>query len=84
MLKDHSAALALVSIHTLSENSEKSGAKASASSPTQDDPDMQRAMDLVELHYGVKMNHVQGEDAGLKEARKDVEAVLTRLKGEKI
>lgn len=41
---------------------------------------MRRALDLVELHYGVKMKHARGEDKGLREARRDVEAVLERLK----
>ena len=40
---------------------------------------MQRANDLVELHYGVKMSHMHGEDAGLKQARIDVYKVLEKL-----
>ena len=40
---------------------------------------MQRATDLVELHYNAKMKHVQGEDAGLKQARGEVERVLEEL-----
>lgn len=43
------------------------------------DPDLQRAMDLVDLHYGVKMKHAQGEDRGLLQARRDVDEVLERL-----
>ncbi len=46
-----------------------------------DDPDMQRATDLVELHYGVKMNHMQGEGAELKQARMDVDRALKTLEG---
>ena len=46
-----------------------------------EDPDMQRATDLVELHYGVKMKHMQGEDAGLRQARKEVDMVLEKLEG---
>ena len=42
---------------------------------------MQRAVDLVDLHYGVKMKHIQGEDAGLRQARKEVDLVLERLEG---
>jgi hypothetical protein len=42
---------------------------------------MQRATDLVELHYGVKMNHIQGEGAELKQARLDVDRVLQTLEG---
>ena len=40
---------------------------------------MQRAIDLVDLHYGVKMNHMQGEDEGLRQARRDVDRVLEKL-----
>lgn len=46
-----------------------------------EDPDMQRAIDLVELHYGVKMKHVQGEDAALRQARREVDMVLEKLEG---
>ena len=41
-----------------------------------DDPDLQRALDLVDLHYGVKMKHVQGQDMALKKAREEVQRVL--------
>ena len=44
-----------------------------------DDVDMKRVIDLVDLHYGVKMNYNQGEDAGLRKARTDVERVLEKL-----
>ena len=44
-----------------------------------DDVDMKRVIDLVGLHYGVKMNYKQGEDAGLRKARTDVERVLEKL-----
>ena len=40
---------------------------------------MQRATDLVELHYGVKVKHAQGLDKGLVEARRSVEGVMERL-----
>ena len=42
---------------------------------------MQRAIDLVELHYGVKMKHAQGEDAALTQARREVDMVLEKLEG---
>ena len=45
-----------------------------------EDPDMQRATDLVELHYGVKVKHAQGLDSGLLQARRDVERVLEGLR----
>lgn len=41
---------------------------------------MQRATDLVELHYGVKVKHASGIDRELMEARRDVEAVMERLR----
>ena len=44
------------------------------------DPDLQRAIDLVDLHYGVKMKHVQKLDTGLQKARLDVKAVEERLR----
>ena len=48
---------------------------------TEEDPDMQRATDLLELHYGVKTKHMQGEDAALRQARRDVDMVLEKLGG---
>ena len=45
----------------------------------EDDVDMKRVMDLVGLHYDVKMNYKQGEGAGLRKARTDVERVLEKL-----
>ena len=43
-----------------------------------EDPDMQRATDLVDLHYGVKMKHMQ-EEKGLRQARFEVDMVLENL-----
>lgn len=40
---------------------------------------MQRATDLMELHHGVKLKHVRGEDQGLTQARRDVDNVLAQL-----
>ena len=40
---------------------------------------MQRAKDLVDLHYNVKIRHVEEHDGELKRARSDVDAVLQRL-----
>ena len=45
---------------------------------------MQRAIDLVELHYGVKMKHMQGEDAALRQARREVDNVLEKLEGQSL
>ena len=43
---------------------------------SQDDPDLQRAMDLVDLHYGVKEKHKHGTDMELQKARQDVRRVM--------
>ena len=43
------------------------------------DPDLQRALDLVDLHYGMKEKHVQGSDMGLQAAREEVNKVLRDL-----
>lgn len=40
---------------------------------------MQRATDLMELHYGVKVKHAGGIDSELVEARRAVEGVMERL-----
>ena len=40
---------------------------------------MQRATDLVELHYEVKVKHVQGLDDRLVRARRDVDRALEDL-----
>ena len=82
MTQDHSAALALVSVHRkkpASVTTDKDELEQSKN--IEEDPDLQRAADLVTLHHDVKMKHVQGEDAGLKQARRDVDRVLERLEG---
>lgn len=48
-------------------------------SAVEDDGDLQRALDLMELHYGVKEKHIQGIDMGLQKARHDVEKALGHL-----
>lgn len=45
-----------------------------------DDVDLQRAVDLMDLHYGLKMKHVQSLDRGLQKARFEVDGALQRLK----
>ena len=45
---------------------------------------MQRATDLVDLHYSVKMKHVQGDDAGLRQARREVDMVLQKLESKRL
>ncbi|KAI4227860.1 MAG: hypothetical protein L6R36_002083 [Xanthoria steineri] len=81
--QDHNAALALVS--TRAPASDSSTPKSThlhatkSSHGVKDDPDLERALDLIELHQGVKMTHVQGQDQGLTQARRDVDAVLAEL-----
>ena len=71
--QDHDAALALVSVHkTLSDDPVKDAVH-------KEDKDMQRAHDLIELHYGVKEKYQQGEGEELRRARADVDAVLRSL-----
>ncbi|MCJ1374751.1 hypothetical protein MMC20_005983 [Loxospora ochrophaea] len=52
------------------------GASELRTENNENDVDLQRAIDLVDLHYGVKMKHIEGLDKGLKKAREDVHAVL--------
>ena len=47
---------------------------------TEGDLDLQRAIDLVDLHYGVKEKHMRGVDMSLSQARIDVNRVLEKLK----
>ncbi|KAG8526934.1 uncharacterized protein KY384_008363 [Bacidia gigantensis] len=70
---DYSAALALVSAHK-----DKSG-QQKAEAELEQDKDIRRVRDLLELHYGVKVKHQQGDDEGLRQARVEVEVVLREL-----
>ena len=87
MIQDHQAAMALVSSHkALSDTQQSSSSQGLKDTNTsssekkrsekEEDTDLQRALDLVDLHYSVKMKHVQGQDMGLKEARAEVDRVL--------
>lgn len=64
------------------DSSQLSDTRPSASRSTsvledaKDDPDLQRAMDLVDLHYGVKEKHKHGIDLSLQKARQDVRRVM--------
>ncbi|KAL8774710.1 MAG: hypothetical protein Q9209_000649 [Squamulea sp. 1 TL-2023] len=80
---DHTAAVALVTTRapasdTLNVQPTQSHESKNADG-TENDPDMERALDLMELHQDVKMKHVRGEDQGLMQARKGVDAVLAEL-----
>jgi hypothetical protein len=51
-------------------------------SATEGDADLQRAKDLIDLHYKVKVTHANGTvDEGLESARRDVGEVLRGLDG---
>ncbi|MCJ1234421.1 hypothetical protein MMC14_002382 [Varicellaria rhodocarpa] len=56
------------------------GIRSSPLEDTEDDLDLQRAIDLVDLHYGVKKKHMQGVDMNLSQARTDVNRVLEKLR----
>ena len=74
--------MALVNVHEYDTSSTRvSNANPTSRSEPQDDPDMQRVTDLMDLHYGVKISHMEGEDAGLRQARRDIEKVLQKLEG---
>lgn len=73
--EDPSAAVALVSVHKAPTSDDLDSRKHRGDR----DPDMQRVTDLLELHQVVKVKHVQGDDEGLKQARRDVDKVLRRL-----
>ena len=44
------------------------------------DVDLQRAINLMDLHYGFKMKHVQNLDMGLQKARFDVNGAVEKLR----
>ena len=49
-------------------------------SKSRSDPDLQRAKDLVELHYTVKLKYLhEGLDVELQKAREDVQRVFRSL-----
>ena len=86
--QDHSAALNLVNARTPSSDPQahQSPDSAAVAKPklvsqesAAEDPDMQRATDLVELHYEVKVKHVRGLDDRLVQARRDVDRALEDL-----
>ncbi len=45
---------------------------------------MQRANDLVDLHYGFKLKFVQGNGEDLRQARKAVDGVLQSIEKKRI
>jgi hypothetical protein len=79
--QDQKAALALVT--TRPENTSTSASTSTSTSTTDatlnNDPDLKRAQDLLELHTDVKLAHADGTDRELIEAREAVQKVLRDL-----
>lgn len=75
--QDPSAALALVSARPGSDRDETGS--LSAVKTNDDDADLKRAKDLLELHAAVKVAHQDGTDRELEQAREDVERVVRGL-----
>ncbi|EON64321.1 hypothetical protein W97_03552 [Coniosporium apollinis CBS 100218] len=71
---DPTAALALVSARpSTTTSTQASQTPEQPDALAEDDPDLARAKDLVELHYKVKVAHTGGAvDRGLMEAREAV------------
>jgi hypothetical protein len=82
----HEEALTLVTVHksTAAEDAIRtSESAATLSAPDQQnrpDPQLQRARDLVEIHYGLKFKYLEeGLDTELQRAREDVKQVHGKL-----
>ena len=52
----------------------------SESERTEENPDLQRALDLMDLHYGVKIRHMEHGEAELEKAREGVRKVIENLR----
>ncbi|KAL1963381.1 hypothetical protein VTN77DRAFT_8397 [Rasamsonia byssochlamydoides] len=82
----HAEALALVSVNQALKLGTETGQDAAAAG-VQDsgNAELERAKELVELHYGVKVKHMKGPgaeptiDEGLRRARDDINRVLREL-----
>ncbi|KAK5109773.1 hypothetical protein LTR62_006505 [Meristemomyces frigidus] len=74
-IADPKAAIALVNAH----KPEASGSTAPVTGIQEDDADLRRAKDLVQLHAEVKVAHADGADRELNEARNVVAKVLRDL-----
>lgn len=82
IFQGHNEALALVTGPPVSakEPSAESGPVATSDGQTIKQEALQRAKELVQLHYEVKSRHVSGEvDEELRQAREDVYRVLREL-----
>ncbi|EMF10598.1 uncharacterized protein SEPMUDRAFT_150647 [Sphaerulina musiva SO2202] len=73
---DSEAALALVTARPDLRPAARNGAETG----NEDDPDLNRAKDLLHLHQSVKLAHPDAQpDAALKQARADVAKVLSEV-----
>jgi hypothetical protein len=85
--QEPAAAQALVSARPSPPQSSVEAVKAKTASlqkqsTVEGDADLQRAKDLIDLHYKVKVAHADGTvDEGLESARRDVGEVLRGLGG---
>lgn len=78
----HEAALNLVTVHQRLDNGQFVNAEADSKEPVTEnsDADLQRANDLISLHYGVKVKYMgNGLDPELLQARREVANVLSQL-----
>ncbi|KAK4897358.1 hypothetical protein LTR27_004878 [Elasticomyces elasticus] len=75
-LADPKAALALVTARDAEDGVSR---KVTDVRHEDDDPDLKRARDLVQLHAEVKVAHQDGTDKELNEAREAVAKVLREL-----
>ncbi|KAK1067618.1 hypothetical protein LTR12_015936 [Friedmanniomyces endolithicus] len=75
-LADPKAALALV---TARESHDRTAEAEPMVRHENDDPDLQRARNLVQLHASVKVAHQDGTDRELNEAREAVAKVMREL-----
>ena len=72
--------MALTSVSTEEDVEKGGGPETRKDAESSADVDMRRAKDLVDLHYGLKMKHVEGDDMGLEQARKNVQEIFRKLK----
>ncbi|GLI77191.1 hypothetical protein PoHVEF18_005477 [Penicillium ochrochloron] len=76
----HNEALALVSGPIPTDEPPAESGSVASNGPNSKQEALQRAKELVQLHYEVKSRHVDGEvDEELRQAREDVYRVLREL-----
>ena len=75
-MQDPNAALALVSARP---EGTRETQEQQTENAEENDPDMKRAKDLLELHSSVKVSHQAGTNRELDKAREDVAKVMRTL-----